>query len=392
VSRLEIHELTRRSLLRDAVTDAAGLALCAALALFSAGCSKGNEYKPPPPPPVTVSKPVSQPVADYLLTTGNVAASQTVDLVARVQGYLRSINFTDGTIVEAGQLLFVIEPDQYLARQQANQAQLQSAQSEYDRQQRMMKDNATSQGAVEKWAAQREAAQSALTLSKIDVAYTRVTAPFTGRIGRHLVDVGNLVGSSSTPTKLATLEQIDPAYVYFTVNERDVLRIRAAAISKGTVVGGQIPAVPVSVGLQTEKGYPHEGKLDFAGTGLDTSSGALELRASMPNPDRLLLPGIFARLRIALGEPVSRLLVPDRIVGNDQGGSYVYVVGKDNKVVQQRIEAGPVEEGGMRVVISGLDPNSAVIVDGLQTAVPGNQVTPTEKALASSPATASKTP
>jgi RND family efflux transporter MFP subunit len=359
-------------------------AACALLAVSAAvllaACGKSNQYHPPPPPAVTVSKPLNLPVTDYLQATGSVAASKTVDLVARVEGYLRSVDFKDGSLVKSGDLLFVIEPEPYAAKLASQQAQLLNAQSEYERQLRMIKENATSQANVEKWQSQRDQAAAAVTLAKINLAYTRITAPFTGRIGRHLVDPGNLVGSAGSATKLATLEQIQPAYVYFSINERDVLRVRAAARARGTPINAEAPAVPVMLGLQTESGYPHEGTLDFANTGLDTGSGTLQLRAIVPNPERLFLPGLFARLRIALDAPTPRLTVPDRIVGNDQVGAYVFVVSAEHKVVQQRVETGSVENG-MRAILSGLAPDSEVVVDGLQNAIAGNTVTPVEQPL-----------
>jgi RND family efflux transporter MFP subunit len=353
--------------------------LTVSAAAVLAACGKSNQYRPPPPPTVRVSKPLSMPVTDYLQATGSVAASKTVDLVARVEGYLRSVDFQDGSLVKAGELLFVIEPEPYAAKLASQQAQLLNAQSEYERQLRMIKENATSQANVEKWQSQRDQAAAAVTLAKINLAYTHITAPFAGRIGRHLVDPGNLVGSSGSATKLATLEQIDPAFVYFSINERDVLRVRAAAMARGNSLNsGQVPAVPVMLGLQTDTGYPHEGTLNFADTGLDTGSGTLQLRAVVPNPRRVFLPGLFARLRIALDVPTQRLTVPDRIVGNDQVGAYVFVVGADHKVVQQRVDTGAVENG-MRAVLSGLQPDSEVIVDGLQNAIAGNTVTPLEQ-------------
>jgi membrane fusion protein, multidrug efflux system len=348
------------------------------LAALLGACGKRNAYEPPPPPPVTVSKPARMPVTDYLQTTGSVSAFMTVDLVARVEGYLRSVNFKDGTIVKAGQLLFVIEPEPYEAKLASYQAQLVDAQAEYNRQLRMIKQNATSQANVDKWLSQRDQAAAAVTLAKINLAYTRITAPFDGRIGLHLVDPGNLVGSGAA-TKLATIEKIDPAYVYFSVNERDLLRVRAAAQAQGRNIR-ETPRVPVQVALQTEEGYPREGTLDFAATGLDTGSGTLQLRAIVPNPERILLPGLFTRVRVPLDEPQARLVVPDSVVSSDQVGPYVLTVGQDHKVKQQRIETGPLSDG-FRAVLAGLDANSEVVIDGLQNAIPGNLVTPTERQL-----------
>ena len=363
-------------------TAALVISLMAALASLMA-CGKRNQYQPPPAPPVTVSKPLRMPVTDYLQSTGSVAAFKTVDLMARVEGYLRSVDFKDGSVVKAGQLLFVIEPEPYQAKLASYQAQLLDAQAEYDRQLRMIKENATSQANVDKWLSQRDQAAAAVTLAKINLGYTRVTAPFDGRIDRHLVDPGNLVGSMGTATKLATIEQVDPAYVYFSINERDLLRVRAAVQAMNRARGtpaGEAPPVPVQVALQTEEGYPHVGTLDFAGSGLDTGSGTLQLRASVPNAKYTLLPGLFARVRIALAAPAPRLVVPDRVVSSDQVGSYLLTVGPDQKVRQQRIETGPLESG-FRAVLGGLDADSEVVIDGLQNAVPGNLVTATERPL-----------
>jgi RND family efflux transporter MFP subunit len=361
---------------------ALALASIAALTLLVA-CGKRNQYQPPPPPPVTVSKPLRMPVTEYLQSTGSVAAFKTVDLMARVEGYLRSVDFRDGSFVKAGQLLFVIEPEPYEAKLASQQAQLLDAQTEYQRQLRMIKENATSQANVDKWLSQRDQASAAVTLARINLGYTRVTAPFDGRIDRHLVDPGNLVGSMGSATKLATIEQVNPAYVYFSINERDLLRVRATvkatAQAQGTPLG-EAPRVPVQVALQTEEGYPHVGTLDFAGSGLDTGSGTLQLRANVPNAEFTLLPGLFTRVRIALSKPEPQLVVPDRVVSSDQVGSYLLTVGPDHKVRQQRIETGPVENG-FRAVLTGLDAQSEVVIDGLQNAIPGNLVTATERPL-----------
>jgi len=368
----------RTEFLVDRTTAALVVAGMAALASVTA-CGKRNQYQPPPAPPVTVSKPLRMPVTDYLQMTGSVAAFKTVDLMARVEGYLRSVDFQDGSVVKAGQLLFVIEPEPYQAKLASYQAQLLDAQAEYDRQLRMIKENATSQANVDKWLSQRDQAAAAVTLAKINLGYTRVTAPFDGRIGRHLVDPGNLVGTAGTATKLATIEQINPAYVYFSINERDLLRIRAAVQAQSKNIG-EAPPVPVQLALQTEQGYPHLGTLDFAGSGLDTGSGTLQLRASVPNAGFTLLPGLFARVRIALAAPVAQLVVPDRVVSSDQVGSYLLIVGPDQKVRQQRIEPGPLQNG-FRAVLAGLDANGEVVIDGLQNAIPGNLVTATERPL-----------
>ena len=352
------------------------------------GCGKGNSYKPPPPPPDITSKPVSMPMTSYMDITGSTVAVNAVDLVARVSGYLQEIDFTDGSIVKKGQKLFVIEPDTYAAKlQQAQaavasaQAQVIYAQAQYDRQQGMLSQNATSKANVEQWLSQRDSAKAQVVeaianeeLAAINFGYTTVAAPFDGEISRHFVDTGNLVGNG-TATTLATIDQLDPIYVYFNVNEQDLLSVRKAMVAHG-LNPGDVQGRPIYIGLQSEDGYPHLGKLDYIAPGVDPSTGTIEVRAIFDNPTNVLLPGLFVRGQIPLGAPVTQLALPDAAVMSDQAGSYVYVVGTGNVVVQKRIQTG-VDDDGM-VAVTGLDATDQVVVDGLQNAAPGVTVAPTE--------------
>lgn len=367
-----------------------------ALGLALAACDEKNEYKPPPPPAVTVAPPLRQPVTEYLELTGSTAAFQSVDLVARVEGYLQSIEFADGAVVPEGKQLFVIEPAPYeakVAQAQAaveqQQAALTQAEQEYERQQRLAKDNATATANVEQAKASRDSAQAAvdqanadLTQAQINLGYTKVAAPFVGRMGRHLVDVGNLVGYGS-PTTLANIAQIDPLYVYFTLNEIDVLKVNAAMRARG-VEKAPVGTLPVYVGLQTEQDYPHEGTLDFVDNTLDASTGVLQLRARLPNGERLFLPGLFVRVRVPLGPPSDGLFVPDAAVGYDQAGHYLLLVGADNKVERRTVEIG-VKDGSLRQIKQGLAAGDKVVINGLQAAVPGNVVNPSDGQIAADP-------
>jgi membrane fusion protein, multidrug efflux system len=362
-----------------------GFALAAALS----GCGKGNSYKPPPPPPVITSKPVSMPMTSYMEITGSTVAINSVNLVARVSGYLQSIDFSDGSVVQKGQRLFVIEPAPYAAKlQQAQasvasaQAQVLYAQSQYDRQLGMLSQNATSKANVEQWLSTRDSDKAQVVesianeeLAAINFGYTSVAAPFTGQISRHFVDIGNLVGNG-TATTLATIDQLDPIYVYFNVNEQDLLSVRKAMVEHG-LNPGDVKGRPIYIGLQSEEGYPHLGKLDYIAPGVDPSTGTIEVRALFDNPTNVLLPGLFVRGEIPLGAPVARLALPDAAVMSDQAGSYVYVVGTDNVVVQKRVTTG-VDNNSM-VAVTGLDATDQVVVDGLQNAAPGTTVAPTEK-------------
>ncbi|MGE4481975.1 efflux RND transporter periplasmic adaptor subunit [Acidocella sp.] len=366
-----------------------GLAGAGILALCLSGCGKGNSYKAPPPPPVITSKPVSMPMTSYLDVTGNTVAVNAVELVARVSGYLQEVDFTDGSVVKKGQKLFVIEPAPYEAKLQQAQAAVASAkaqviyaQSQYDRQETMYAQKATSRANVEQWLSQRDSAKAQVTeaianeeLAAINYGYTTVTAPFDGIISRHLVDEGNLVGNGSATT-LATITQLNPIYVYFNVSELEALNIRENLFKKG-LTPSDVEGAPIDIGLQSDKGYPFAGKIDYVSPSMDPATGTIQVRAVLQNDKDVLLPGLFVRGQIPLGKPVTHLAVPEEALMNDQAGSYVYVIGKNNVVDQQRVQTG-VKEDGM-VAVTGLTPDTQVIVEGLQNAAPGNAVAPTEQ-------------
>ena len=231
------------------------------------------------------------------------------------------------------------------------------------------------------WRAERDSAEAAvdqasanLEITRINLGYTRVMAPFTGRIGRHLVDAGNLVGTPS-PTTLANIEQIEPVYVYFNVDEPDVLRIHEMIRQQG-LGPGDIDRMPVYAGLQTDAGYPRAGKLDFIDTGLDPSTGTLQVRAVFPNTDHAILPGMFVRVRVPYGRNNQALLVSNRAFGVDQSGIYLLVVNANDVVEQRPVKTGALMDG-LRVVTAGLTRDDWVVVEGLQRATPGAKVSVT---------------
>jgi RND family efflux transporter MFP subunit len=362
------------------------------LALLITGCGSDNDR--PPPPKVIVSKPVLADVTDYLVETGNTVAYNSVDLVARVSGYLESVDFVDGSFVKKGKQLFVIQPQPYKddveeaqATLDADKAEYSYAVVEYQRQQKMYKQNATSDADVQQWLSQREeakasvaGAKASLNSANITYNYTHVSAPFDGRIGRHLVDPNNLVGNGGEATKLATIEQIAPMYVYFNINELDLLKVRKIARANG-FKPSQISQIPIEIGLQNEEGFPHVGHLDFADTGLDSSTGTIEMRGVLENKNYELLPGLFVRVRLALGQPKPHFTLPDTAVLYDQIGAYVFTIDKKNIVHQVRIKVGDVEKG-MRTVLTGLKADDLVVVEGIQNATPDGEVAPTEKNIA----------
>ena len=350
------------------------LAALFALTGLLAGCGKPAPTVKQEPPTVTVSRPQQEQVNDYLDLTGTVAPSRSVDLVARVTGYLRSVNFQDGTMVKEGDLLFLIEPEPYQAQLDLATAAEERAKAEYERQEFLIRSNATSRANLEKWLSDRDQARAQVELAKINLSYTQVLAPFSGRMGRRLVDPGNLVGPSVN-TKLANIEELDPIYVYFSLNERDALQGATIMRQRGQKPTSSMGKATVLVGLQNQEGYPQEGVLDFVDTGIGTSSGTIQMRAIFANKERVLVPGAFARVRIPLGDPKPMLVVPRSALGNDQEGDYVLVVGADNVVVRRSVEKGTLTKTGC-AIRSGLNAEDRVIVKGQVRTKPGSKVTP----------------
>ncbi|WP_162496547.1 efflux RND transporter periplasmic adaptor subunit [Bradyrhizobium canariense] len=365
-----------------------GQALAAAMAVAAlAGCEDKNSFVAPPPPKVDVAAPVQRPVTRYVEATGNTAPFKNVDLVARVQGFLQSIDYQDGAFVKQGTQLFTIEPetyklklDQARAAEAGAQASVRQAEADYKRQAELVQRQAVSQATLDTSTSTRDNAQANLQqaeantkLAQVNYGYTNVTAPFDGIVSAHMVSVGELVGVSS-PTQLASIVAMDPIYVNFTVNEQDVLRIRAEAARRG-LTAADMKQFPIQVGLQTEAGYPHEGKLDYVAPTLTQSTGTLAVRGLVPNDKRVLLPGYFVRVRVPFTQEKDALLVPDTALGSDQGGRYLLVVNGDNVVEQRKVQIGPVDNG-LRVIESGLKPEDRMVTAGLLRVIPGQKIDP----------------
>jgi RND family efflux transporter MFP subunit len=354
------------------------LILALLTALPWAGCKRPQPFAQTGPPSVTVAKPGRERVAPSIDLTGTVAPYQTVNLVARVQGFLETISFQDGTFVNKDKVLFQIEKDVYEEKVALYQAQLNGTQAEYTRQVGMLKQNATSQADVDKALSDRDQAAANLAIAKIELGYTTVRAPFDGRMGTHLVDVGNVVGTNAAaPTKLATINQLVPIYINFSVSSRDALRLRKIAQKLGGGVEPGVGKIPVLAGLDDEEGFPHKGVLDFANASVDTNTGTVQLRAIFGNEKKILFPGLFTRVRIPLGNPEPELVVPNTAVANDQVGDYLLVVNAQNVVERRDVQLGA-RVGQMRAITEGLNENDRVIISG-QTAVrPGVTVKPEE--------------
>ena len=359
--------------------------LGAALAAL-AGCGERNIYVPPPPPKVTVSQPVRQQVTDYLEFTGNTQASNIVQLRARVEGYLEKVLFKDGDLVKKGQLLFLIQQNTYEAKLKqaeagvlAQKARFDHAATEFARFSKLVQEKAASQTDLDRWRFEKDGsaasvleAQAKRDLARLDLGYTKISAPFTGRIDRRLKDPGNLVGAGEN-TLLADINQINPIYAYFTINEPDLLRVIEE--SKKSPDTATQEKVPVYFGLANEEGYPHKGQLDFASIALSPQTGTLLLRGIFPNPEYKIMPGLFARVRTPVGEKRQAWTVPQVAVGYDQQGSYLLLVGPENTVERRSVKIGPLA-GDRRVIEEGLTGQESVVVSGLLRAIPGRQVTP----------------
>ena len=362
------------------------MAAVATAAIVLTACEQ-NAFVPPPPPKVEVAAPLQKNVTRYLDATGNTAAVKSVDLVARVQGFLQSINYKDGSFVKEGSTLFTIEPETYkLKLEQAQaaetgaQATVKQTEADYKRQVDLVQRQAVSQSTLDTSTANRDNAQANLQqaqvntkIAQVNYGYTNVTAPFDGVVTAHQVSVGELVGVSS-PTQLALIVALDPIYVNFNVNELDVLTVREEARRRGMTVE-DLRQLPVEVALQTDTGYPHKGTLDYVSPTLNQSTGTIAVRGILKNPDRVLLPGYFVRVRVPFERQQNALLVPDAALGADQAGRYLLVVNGENVVEQRKVTTGQLD-GELRVIETGLKPDDRVVIGGLLRAIPGQKVDP----------------
>ena len=362
------------------------------LSLLILSCKPKNAYAPPPPPQVVIAHPVEGLVTPFLEFTGNTQAFRTVELVARVEGFLTQVLLKEGETVKEGQLLFQIQHDTYDAKLQqaqalvmADKAKLIYAENEFSRYSGLFKKNAAPQTEVDRWLYERDSAKAGLIsseadvlLAKLNVSYTRVTAPFNGIVGRRLKDLGNLVGAGEN-TVLAEVNQIDSIYAYFTISELDLFKIKAEySVNEQGI--DRVQRIPVYLGLVNEEGYPHQGVMDFTAISVNSTSGTLLLRAIFPNPHFDILPGLFARVKAIISSPVSALLIPDEIVGLDQQGNYVLIMDENNTVQRRSVKKG-VREGKMVVIDEGISLSDWVVVNCIFGAVPGKTIKPVKDVL-----------
>ncbi len=374
-----------------------GATALAALALGA--CNEKNQYVPPPPQKVTIAQPVQQPVTLYMQLTGNTAAFNQVDLEARVQGFLTGIKYVDGQKVKTGDTLFTIQRDTYQAQlDQANgalasaKAAQENKQLEFNRQNTLVQQQVTSVAKADDAKAQLDQAiaataqaQADVEVATINLGYTEIQAPFDGIVSNHLQDIGALVGYSG-PTKLASIVQMDPIYTYFSVNERQVLLIKEALTKRGRTLR-DVHDIPVEIGLAVDDDYPYKGVIDYIAPEVDQNTGTLTVRGVFDNKNSALLPGLFAKVRVPLQQQPDAILVDDTAIASSQAGSYVLVLGADNKVEQRIVKTGQLQ-GQLRVIESGITKDDWVLVGGNQRAVPGNVVDPQKGSMSAAAAAA----
>ena len=365
-----------------------GMLLVAAGPLVWVGCKDDKTKKVLPPPNVTVVQPQQKEITNYLEYTGTTAALESVDIRARVSGFLQKICFVPRAKVTAGQLLFVIDPRQYQAEVDQAKAQLEAkkaasklAQTELQISQQLESKEAISSLRLEKQAAARDVtkadvdlAQANLEKANLNLEWTQVTSPIEGRVSRNLVDAGNLVGAEQK-TLLTTVVNDSSVYAYFNLSELDALPLmrNRAKRETGSMADEHIP---VYLALADERDFPHKGHIDFADTKVDPSTGTIQIRGIFPNPDGLLVGGMFVRVRVPIAKKMA-WLVPEVAIQYDQGGSYVMTVTPENVVQQVRVKRGAVEDG-MQVIEEGLTGKEMVIVAGLQRSRVGSKVNPSK--------------
>lgn len=363
----------------------ASLAAAAAVAA-ALGCGPGEGPAAPPPPEVGVVAARLGSVPDRREYVGNVRAVTEIDVRARVRGYLIEKRFSEGQQVAAGDVLFRIDPSSLeLALAEARgqrartRAALKQAEAEFARADKLHRDNVVSESvldarreALDAAAAEVQSAEASVATAELDLSWCTVTAPGAGRIGLALVDVGNLVGESGQDTVLARIVQVDPIHVYFAPTELERLEVLQGARE------GRIPAqregnIRIELRLGDGTPYPHPGVVDFVAPTVDETRGTVTVRALVPNPEGVLKPGEFVRAVAVFPDVRDAVLVPERAVLDEQGGSFVLLVGGDGKVEYRSVRAAPAQDG-LRRVLEGLREGERVIVDGVQKARPGDRV------------------
>ena len=355
------------------------------IALLFAGCGKGVAPTPPPPT-VTVVQPVARDVVEWDEYIGRLESPETVEVRARVSGYLDKVHFKEGKEVKKGDLLFTIdrrpyqaEYDRADAEHQRAVSQAELAKNDFERAKRLIATKAISEEDLDTRAKTYTAAEAAVMSAKatedsarLDLEFTEIRSPIDGRTSRAYVTEGNLVSSGvggSGATLLTTVVSLDPLYLYTDADERAVLKYLQLR-REGSRVSARDEQIPAEMSLADETGFPHKGFIDFVDNRIDPSTGTLRARGVFPNEDHSLSPGFFGRIRIPGSGKYAALLIPDRALGSDQAQKFVYVVNAEKKVEFRPVTIGPMIDG-LRVVKTGLKPGETIIVEGLLRVRPG---------------------
>ena len=371
--------------------------LLAILALSACGQSD-TKHDAPKPPPVSVSKPVVKSVMEWDEFTGRFEATAEVQVRARVNGYLQSVHFKDGAMVEKGDLLFTIDPRPYEAALKRSQAEVARAEAKLSLSGRELSraEQLVITGSVavsvgdQRTQAQKDAigalesAKAQLELDRLNVEFTHIRAPISGRISRKLVTEGNLVnGSGDSGTLLTTIVSLNPIYFYFDVDERNYIKYTRLSLA-GLRPSSRDHANPVKVALADETDFIHVGTMDFVDNRIDRDSGTLRGRAVLDNKDMLFAPGQFGHARLLGNGEYKGILVPDEAIGSDQSRKIVFVVGPDNIIQAREVHLGPLYEG-LRIIRDGIGADDTVVISGLQRVRAGSPVTPVVKTIAAAP-------
>jgi RND family efflux transporter MFP subunit len=364
------------------------LGICTAVAVILHVASATRADEAAPLPIVTVSTPLQRQITEWDEYTGQLAAIDYVEIRARVSGYLTEIHFTDGQIVQKGDLLFVIDPRPFEIELQEAQAQFTTATATLELANRQLTRAESLRGkdfvaqstyderlqSMKVAAASLETAKASVRQAQLDLEFSHITSPLTGRISQHMVSLGNLVsgGTQGTPTLLTTIVSLDPIYLNFDMSEAQYLSYERA-VASGKMKSNRGTGIPVAARLSDEIQWTHPGEMNFIDNQVDRSAGTIRARGLFPNADLSLTPGQFARIRIPGSEPYQAILVPDLAVVTDQSTKLILTVADDNTVVPKIVRLGPTM-GGLRVIRSGLDPKDRIVINGLARALPGAKV------------------
>jgi multidrug efflux system membrane fusion protein len=364
-----------------------GFSLVLLLSACNGKVDPAQAAAPPQQPLVKIAQPLNQIVIDWDEYTGRIEATNTVDVRARVGGHLQQINFTAGEKVKKGDLLFLVDPQPYRAQLNFANAELERARSRFElakndlqRAESLFKEKAISteefdsrSKGLREAAAAVASAEANVYSAKINLDFCEIRAPISGRIGRELITVGNLINGGDT-TVLTSIVSIDPVYVYVDVDEQSVLKYRrhALKIHKGST---DLKGTPVELAVSDENNYPHKGYIDYVSPREEAATGTISLRGVFANPDELLSPGLFARVRVQGGESFQTLLVPDRAIATDQSQRFVWIVNQNNQVEYRKVELGELV-GQMRIISKGIQSQDWVVIDGLQKLKPAITVNP----------------